>query len=96
MASPSVLEVGAKFVHRFEQSGAMFQLMTIVAQDVQPIVEMLARLLEIAAPLEFLESAIASQFNDIISASVLNVQDFPHLQPIAEFTSGERDAATRA
>ena len=43
--------------HRSEESGAVFQLVPTVAQDVQPIVKMLARFLQIAAPLEFLESA---------------------------------------
>ena len=104
MVSPSVLGLGEQFVlvdlrddgqdHRPEKSGAMFQLMPIVAQDVQPVVEMLAKLLEIAAPLEFLESATSSECNGIISASVLNAQESPHLQPIAELTSGERDAAS--
>ena len=71
----------------------MFQLVPIIAQDVQPIVKMLAKLLEIAAPLEFLESANSSELNGIIAASVLDVKESPHLQPITEFASGERNAA---
>ena len=57
----------------------MLQLVSIIAQDVQPIVEMLAKLREIAAPLEVLESANSSEFNGVISASVFNVSESAHL-----------------
>ena len=72
----------------------MFQLKPIIALDVLLIVEMPAKLLEIATPLEFLESTSSSEVNGITSASVFNVKASPHLRPITEFTSGERHAAS--
>ena len=104
MVSPSELRLGEQFIfvdlwndgqnHGSEKSGAVFQLMPIIAQDVLPVVEVLAKFLEVATPLELLESANSSELDGIISASVFDVKESPHLQSITEFTSSERDAAS--
>ena len=60
----------------------MLQLVPVIAQDVQPVVKMLAKLLEIAAPLEFLESANSSDLNGIIAASVLDVRSLHISSPL--------------